>query len=103
MKSGILFTGSGPLVILTNSDSFTNPIIIQKLSSKGIKKFIAYEVPEEIVKEKYGHHYEAVMNDLHQDDDLRVIDFDGHHIFNHFSLKELGEPVFYEPEKVLVM
>lgn len=97
MKSGIFFTGSGPLVILTSADSFTNISFIRKLSSKGIKKFIAYEVSEEIVKEKYGLHYETVLNDLHQEDDLRVIDFDGHHIFNHFSLKELGEPVFYEP------
>lgn len=97
MKSGIIFTGSGPLVILTSSDSFTNPVIIQKLASKGIKKFIAYEVSEKNVKEKYGSHYETILNDLHQDDDMRVLDFDGHHIFNHFSLKELGAPVFYEP------
>ncbi len=97
MKSGIIFTGSGPLVILTSSNSFTNPIFISKLSTKGIKKFIAYEVSEEIVKEKYGAHYETILNDLHQDDDLRVLDFDGHHIFNHFSLKELGTPVFFEP------
>jgi hypothetical protein len=97
MKSGIVFTGSGPLVILTTSNSFTNPILIKKLSSKGIKKFIAYEVAEELVKEKYGKHYDSVLNDLHQDDDVRVLDFDGHHIFNHFSLKELGAPVFYEP------
>jgi len=97
MKSGIFFTGSGPIVILTSSDSFTNPVFISKLSSKGIKKFIAYEVSEKLVKEKYGQHYEVILNDLHQDDDLRVIDFDGHHIFNHFSLKELGQPLFYEP------
>lgn len=97
MKSGIIFTGSGPLVILTTSNSFTNPVLISKLSSKGIKKFIAYEVSEAIVKERYGKHYDFVLNDLHQDDDIRVLDFDGHHIFNHFSLKELGSPVFYEP------
>jgi len=97
MKSGIVFTGSGPLVILTSSNSFTNPVLIKKLSSKGIKKFIVYEVAEELVKEKYGKHYDSVLNDLHQDDDVRVLDFDGHHIFTHFSLKELGQPVFYEP------
>lgn len=98
MKSGIFFTGSGPLLILTTSDSFTDPRFIHKLSSKGIKKFIAYEVADELVKEKYGLHYDAVLNDLRQDDDARVIDFDGHHIFNHFSLKELSKPMFYEPE-----
>jgi len=102
MKSGIFFTGSGPLVILTSSDSFTNQALIHKLFSKGIKKFIAYEVSEDLVREKYGAHFDAVLNDLHQDDDVRVLDFDGHHIFNHFSVKELGRPVFYEPEEVPV-
>ena len=96
MKSGIFFTGSGPLVILTSYDSFTNPMLIKKLSSKGIKKFIAYEVPEKSVREKYGAHFEAVLRDLHQEDDLRVLDYDGHHVLTHFSFKELGAPVFYE-------
>jgi hypothetical protein len=36
------------------------------------------------------------MSDLRQTDDLRVLDYDGHHIFNTISFKELGEPVFYE-------
>ncbi len=96
MKTGIFFTGSGPLVIITSCDSLTNPNFVKKLSSKGIKKFIAYELPEELVRNRYGLHFETVLNDLHQDDDARVIDFDGHNIFNHFSLKELGNPVFYE-------
>jgi hypothetical protein len=96
MKAGIFFTGSGPLVILTSYDSLTNPNFVRKLFSKGIKKFIAYELPEKLVRERYRLHFDAILNDLHQDDDARVIDFDGHNIFNHFSLKELGTPVFYE-------
>jgi len=96
MKAGIFFTGSGPVVIITSYDSFTNPNLVKKLSSKGIKKFIAYNIPIEMVKEKYGHHYDAVMEDLKQEDDLRVLDYDGHHIFMKFSFKELGEPVLFE-------
>ncbi len=97
MKAGIFFTGSGPILILTSYDSLTNPELINKLTSKGIKKFIAYEVPEEQVKEKYGNHYNVIMGDLHQGDDLRVLDYDGHHVFNLFSVKALGEPLYYEP------
>jgi hypothetical protein len=96
MKAGIFFTGSGPVVIVTSYDSFTNPDLVKKLSSKGIKKFIAYNIPIEMAKEKYGHHYDAVMEDLKQEDDLRVLDYDGHHIFMKFSFKELGEPVLFE-------
>ncbi len=97
MKAGIFFTGSGPVVIVTSYDSFTNPALIKKLFSKGIKKFIAYDIPIEKAIEKYGHHYDAVMDDLKQEDDLRVLDYNGHHIFSKFSLKELGAPVIFEP------
>jgi len=96
MKAGILFTGSGPILVLTSYDSLLDQNLIDKFQAKGIKKFIAYEVPVEMVKEKYGLHYEIVMSDLKQEDDLRVMDYDGHHIFNRFSLKKLGTPVYYE-------
>lgn len=97
MKAGIFFTGTGPIIILTSFDSLTNPQFIEKLATKGFSKFIAYEVSEGLVKEKYGHHYTVIMGDLHQDDDLRVLDYDGHRILNNFSLKELGPPIFHEP------
>ena len=96
MKAGILFTGTGPILILTSYDSLKEPPLIDKLISKGIKKFIGYEVSLEDVKEKYGLHYKTVMGDLHQSDDLRVLDFDGHHVFYSFSFSELGEPIYYE-------
>jgi hypothetical protein len=36
------------------------------------------------------------MNDLKQEDDLRVMDYDGHHVFNSFSLGELEAPIYHE-------
>jgi len=98
MKASILFTGSGPILILTTFGSLTHPELVKKLSIKGIKKFIAFEVPEEMAKERYGGHYKVILGDLKQQDDLRVLDYDGHHIFLTFSLKELGEPIIFEPE-----
>jgi hypothetical protein len=97
MKAGIFFTGTGPIIILTSYDSLTNPQFIRKLDTKGFKKFIAYEVSEGLVKEKYGNHFNVIMGDLHQDDDFRVLDYDGHRILNNFTLKELGPPIFHEP------
>ena len=96
MKAGIYFTGSGPILILTSYGSLMEPELIEKLTAKGIKKFIAYEVPMESLKKKYGQHYTVVMGDLHQQDDLRVLDYDGHHVFNNFSLNELGQPMQHE-------
>ena len=96
MKSGIFFTGTGPILILTSYNSFTNPDFIKKLKSKGIRKFIAYEVPSESLVKKYGNHYNVVSGDLHQEDDLRVLDYNGHHIFELFDIKELTNPVLHE-------
>ncbi|MCK4559290.1 MAG: hypothetical protein KAV45_05860 [Calditrichia bacterium] len=96
MKAGIFFTGSGPILILTSYDSLSETNLVEKFRAKGIKKFIAYEVPVELVKQKYGTHYDVVMNDLRQGDDLRVMDYDGHHVFYSFSLKKLGEPIYFE-------
>ncbi len=39
MKAGIFFTGSGPILLLTSYDSFTDPELVKKLEVKGIKKF----------------------------------------------------------------
>ncbi len=97
MKAGIYFTGSGPILLLTSYDSLSNPDLVKKLSGKGIKKFIAYEVSVNSLKQKYGSHYEAVLDDIKQEDDLRVVDYDGHHVYSEFSLKELGAPIFFEP------
>jgi hypothetical protein len=90
MKAGIFFTGSGPVVLLTSYDALNDERLVQKLATKGIKKYIAYELDEEIVKKQYGQHYNVVLGDLRQSDDLRILDYDGHHIFKSFSLNELG-------------
>jgi hypothetical protein len=52
MKAALLFTGSGPLVILTSDASFTDPALLEKLAAKGIDKFIAYELPIATAEER---------------------------------------------------
>ena len=96
MKAGIFFTGTGPILILTTYASLNDPKLIDKLTQKGIKKYIAYEVSEALVKQRYGKQFNVVLGDLKQSDDLRVLDYDGHHVFYNFSLDELGQPVYHE-------
>ncbi|NNG01829.1 MAG: hypothetical protein HKM93_20755 [Desulfobacteraceae bacterium] len=96
MKAGIFFTGSGPILLLTSYEALNAPRLVEKLIAKGIKKYIAFEISERKVKDRYGLHYNVVLGDLGQSDDLRVLDYDGHHVFNNFSLQELGEPVYFE-------
>jgi hypothetical protein len=94
MKAGILFTGTGPILILTSYDSLDEFNLVEKLRNKGIKKYIAFEISEERVKEKYGVQFNVIMGDLKQTDDLRVLDYDGHHVFYNFALEELGDPIY---------
>lgn len=100
MKASIVFTGSGPLLILTTYASLIDPEFVEKLEAKGIKKFIAREVPLDLVIARYGALYTAVVNDVKQTDDLRVLDYNGYSIFHTFSFSEMGETVVFEPERL---
>ena len=97
MKAGIIFTGTGPILILTTYESFKDPKLISKLEVKGIKKYIAAELPLESVKKKYGNQYNVVLGDLKQSDDLRVLDYNGYNVFYNFSFSEMGQPIYIEP------
>jgi len=97
MKSFLLMTGSGPLIILTSHDSIESSTLLEKLLVKGIDKFVAYEVPYELATQRYGGHFTVVANDLHETDDLRVLDYNGERAFRLFSFAELGEARIHEP------
>ncbi|MFP5212543.1 MAG: hypothetical protein ACLGPL_04115 [Acidobacteriota bacterium] len=94
MKAGIVITGTGPILILTSYQSFSDPTFSQKLSDKGIKKYIAYELPVEKVQDRYGLQFSAIARDLSKASDLRVLDYNGHQIFSLFRFDELGQPIY---------
>ena len=96
MKTFMLYTGSGPLAILTSFGSVTEGPLLERLKAKGINKFICYEIPTELAKERYGAHFTVVQNDLSETDDLRVLDYNGHRVFQLFTFDELGTPTAYE-------
>lgn len=96
MKAVIVFTGTGPILILFSYPSMDDPHFISKLKAKGIKKFISFEVPIDQCKDLYGYRYQDIVEDLQDRNDMRVLDFDGHHIFNHFSLRKMGSPFIFE-------
>ncbi len=99
MKAYFLFTAGGPLVVLTSYDSVENSELLKKLRSKGIGKFIACKVPVELAKARYGGHFDVVCQNLHETDDLRVLDYNGERAYKNFSFKELGRPIFCEVEE----
>ena len=98
MKAAMLFSGSGPIVILTSYDSVEHPQLLKRLAAKGISKFIGFEIDAEYVRSKYGSHFDVVCENLHETDDLRVLDFDGSHAMKLIPFSELGEPIMHEAE-----
>ena len=96
IRSYLIFTGTGPILVLSTYSTLTDERLVEKLRYKGITKFIAYEVALEAVRERYMHAYANVVSDLGSTPDLRVLDFNGHQIMGNFSLSELGEPLHFE-------
>lgn len=96
MKAAVVFTGSGPILILTTYDSCADSQFIEKLEAKGLNKFIAHEVSIDLAKKKYGQHFDVIMKDVKQTDDLRVLDYNGHRVFHNFSFADLGPPYQHE-------
>ena len=97
MKAFLLMAGSGPLVILTSYDSIEDPDLLRKLDAKGMAKFIAFELPLDLVKERYGAHFGIASGDIHETDDLRVLDYNGERALRMFSFDELGSESRHEP------
>jgi len=96
MKTVMLYTGSGPMLLLTSYDSATEPGFVASLKARGIHKFVAYEVPLEKTRKRYRGDYETVAAELGESNDLRVLDLDGYRVFRRFALNELGPAVFFE-------
>jgi len=94
-RAYLIFTGTGPILVLTTYPALTDERLLRKLRYKGINKFIAYEVETEAVQKRYVGSFEGIAEDLKSVEDIRVLDFNGHQIMANFSLEELGEPVKY--------
>ncbi|QQR76114.1 MAG: hypothetical protein IPJ17_07365 [Holophagales bacterium] len=93
MRAYLIFTGTGPILVLSTYPKLTDERLVSKLRYKGIDKFIAYEVALAAVQGRYEHSFQNVAHDLEGVEDLRVLDFNGHQIMANFSLDELGDPI----------
>jgi len=93
IRAYLIFTGTGPILVLSTYPTLTDERLVEKLRYKGIDKFLAYEVDLEAVRARYAHSYANIVKDLEAEEDLRVLDFNGHQIMANFSLEELGDPI----------
>lgn len=96
MRSYLILSGNGPLLVMTSNTCTTREALHEALRRKGIEKFIAYEVPVDGLHEYYGVPFEIIAADIEAGRDLRVLDFDGPHIFDRVPFSELGEALHIE-------
>src|SRR5258708_17865767 len=94
-RAYLIFTGTGPILVLSTYPSLTDERLIGKLRYKGIDKFIPYEVDLEAAKARYSHSYANIVHDLEAQEDLRVLDFNVHQIMANFSPDDLRQPIKY--------
>jgi hypothetical protein len=93
MRAYLIFTGGGPILVLSTYPKLTDERLVSKLRYKGIDKFIAYEVDLAAVQARYEHSFDTVAHDLQGGEDMRVLDFNGHQIMANFALDALGDPI----------
>lgn len=96
MRSYLVLTENGPLLVMTSHSCITEEALLESLRRKGIDKFIAYEVPIDRLHEFYGLPFEVIAADIERGKNLRVLDFNGPHIFDCLSFSELGSAIHYE-------
>lgn len=95
MKAFLLLAGDGPKALLAGFDSPLDPGFLEALAADGIRKFIAYEIPLALARERYREHFSAVQYGL-ADGEVRILDYDGWRAFHLFRFSEIGAPVFRE-------
>ena len=88
-RAYLIFTGTGPILVLSTYPKLTDPRLVAKLRYKGIAKFIAYQVDLDAVEVRYPESVSSIQGSLGVED-IRVLDFNGHQIMANFSLDELG-------------
>jgi hypothetical protein len=88
-----VLTEKEPLLVMTSNSCATGQALRKSLRGKGVRKFVAFEVPVDRLHEHYGVGFEVIAADIERGQELRVLDFDGPHIFDQVAFSELGQPL----------
>jgi len=88
------------MVVLTSRPEIIDTRVLGALHRRGVDRFIAYELPLEVVRRAYGLPFEVIAAELDTGTEMRVLDFNGPHIFANLRLSELGRPVRHERTRV---
>jgi hypothetical protein len=99
MTAFLVFSETEPMIVMASRAAVSDGRLVDGLKTKGVGKFIAREIPLERLRERYGVPFEVIEADLRRGNDLRVLDYDGRHVFENICLTELGSSLYYEEER----
>jgi hypothetical protein len=94
----VVFSEIEPMIVITTLAVASDERLAERLRSKGVEKFIAREIPLDKLRDRYGLPFEVLEAEVDGGKDLRVLDYNGRHIFENISLADLGAGLRYEPE-----
>jgi hypothetical protein len=89
MKAFVIFSSREPILVVTRH-AIRDEVNLNQLSRIGIQKFIAREVPIPQLRRLYGRQFDVIEEAIRKGNDLRVLDFSGHRIFQNLPFSELG-------------
>lgn len=90
MQAFLIFSTSTPILILSSFDRSDSEGISRKLSNMGIDKFVCFEVPLDRAEEIYGTRFNQITDAIDDDDDIRVLDYNGFTAFKNFDIDEIN-------------
>lgn len=100
MRAFLVFAEAAPVLVMTSRAAVADGRLVQGLTTRGIDKFIAYEVPLDELRRKYGVPFEVVESDVRNGKDLAVLDSKGSHVFANVRFTDLGESFQHDTENV---
>lgn len=95
MNAYLVFAVGGPVLITSKYGRNERPKLVEKVKHYG--KFVAFEVPFEMVKTNYSAHLEHIQKDPEYSEEFMVLDSDSDEIFTNIEFTGLRDPVIYEP------
>ena len=93
MRSYLIFTGTGPILVLSTYPKLTDDRLLEKLRYKGIDRSSPTRWTSKRWRSVYPQSFEQAQGDLEGREDIRVLDFNGHQIMANFSVDSLGDPI----------
>jgi hypothetical protein len=96
MKAFLVFNEGEPLLIMSSRAAADDGRLVTGLTNRGFKKFIAYEVPLQQLRARYGVPFEVLEHDVMNGKEVRVLDYKGRHVLENVRLADLGSCIWHE-------